>query len=282
MEDTFFGSDLPDSCISFLSSEGKRLFAEALQEGYLEAYFPLAAHFTTQANTGFCGLASLTVALNALRIDPHRAYSGVWRYFDEVMLDCCDPLEKVTKEGIGLKKVACLALCNGATVEVHYGTTTSLSKFRADLLACLRAEGTIMVVSYSREVLGQVGVGHFSPMAGYHNSTDRVLILDVARFKYPPHWVKVEDLYAAMCTTDTETGDSRGYLLIRKDDGAGSTSTTTSISACAVEQCEVGVCQGADLGERAGLDESNAQCVNHTYVDMACVKRQQEKMAGLV
>eukprot|EP01031_Cornospumella_fuschlensis_P025986 gene25986-31379_t len=263
MEDTFFGSDLPDSCISFLSSEGKRLFAEALQEGYLEAYFPLAAHFTTQGPTAEYGgkSAMLGFFLDLVLIV---LLSLIQRYFDEVMLDCCDPLEKVTKEGIGLKKVACLALCNGATVEVHYGTTTPLSKFRADLLACLRAEGTIMVVSYSREVLGQV------------------LILDVARFKYPPHWVKVEDLYAAMCTTDTETGDSRGYLLIRKDDGACSTSTTTSISACAVEQCEVGVCQGADLGERTDLDESNAQCVNHAYVDMACVKRQQEKMAGLV
>ncbi|RYY80109.1 hypothetical protein EON63_16895 [archaeon] len=44
----------------------------------------------------------------------------------------------------------------------------------------------------------------------------KVLILDVARFKYPPHWVKVEDLYAAMCTTDTETGKSlsNGKMLI--------------------------------------------------------------------
>ncbi|RYH10789.1 hypothetical protein EON65_39150 [archaeon] len=46
------------------------------------------------------------------------------RYFDEVMLDCCDPLDKVTKEGIGLRKVACLALCNGAKVFMCFNMCT--------------------------------------------------------------------------------------------------------------------------------------------------------------
>lgn len=48
MEGTVYGSELPESCINFLSPEGKRIFAEALQEGHMEAYFPLAAHFSTQ------------------------------------------------------------------------------------------------------------------------------------------------------------------------------------------------------------------------------------------
>lgn len=54
------------------------------------------------------------MALNALLIDPHRVWKGVWRWFDESMLDCCTPLEKVQMEGITLGKVGCLARCNGA------------------------------------------------------------------------------------------------------------------------------------------------------------------------
>ena len=41
----------------------------------------------------------------------------------------------------------------------------------------------VVVVSYSRKLLGQTGDGHYSPIGGYHRASDHVLILDVARFK---------------------------------------------------------------------------------------------------
>ena len=46
--------------------------------------------------------------------------------------------------------------------------------------------------------------------------SDLVLILDVARFKYPPHWVKLRSLYEAMLSKDEETQKSRGYLLVAR------------------------------------------------------------------
>ena len=55
-----------------------------------------------------------------------------------------------------------------------------------------------MIVSYSRRTFLQTGDGHFSPIGGYHAGRDLVLILDVARFKYPPHWVPLSMLYEAM------------------------------------------------------------------------------------
>jgi glutathione gamma-glutamylcysteinyltransferase len=33
---------------------------------------------------------------------------------------------------------------------------------------------------------------------GYDEETDSILIMDVARFKYPPHWVPLTDLTDAM------------------------------------------------------------------------------------
>ena len=65
--------------------------------------------------------------------------------------------------------------------------------------------GEVFVGSYSRKVLQQTGDGHYSPIAGYHVKKDMVLILDVARFKYPPHWADVDNLYDAMCTKDPKT-----------------------------------------------------------------------------
>lgn len=44
-----------------------------------------------------------------------------------------------------------------------------------------------------------------------------MLILDVARFKYPPHWVELELLWDAMLNyTDASTGKQRGYMLLQK------------------------------------------------------------------
>jgi glutathione gamma-glutamylcysteinyltransferase len=70
----------------------------------------------------------------------------------------------------------------------------------------------VLIVNYSRRTLGQTGDGHFSPIGGYHAGSDRVLLLDTARFKYPPHWVPVELLFAATQTQDAATGLPRGWL----------------------------------------------------------------------
>ncbi len=40
-----------------------------------------------------------------------------------------------------------------------------------------------VVVSYSRRAFSQTGDGHFSPVGGYNQARDLVLILDTARFK---------------------------------------------------------------------------------------------------
>ncbi len=71
-------------------------------------------------------------------------------------------------------------------------------------------EHMIMCVQYNRATLGQTGSGHFSPLAGYHEASDRVLIMDVARFKYPPHWVKLELMYKATHDLDSESKKPRG------------------------------------------------------------------------
>lgn len=57
----------------------------------------------------------------------------------------------------------------------------------------------------------QTGTGHFSPIGGYHAERDMALILDVARFKYPPHWVPLRLLWEAMDTVDESNGQHRGY-----------------------------------------------------------------------
>lgn len=185
---------------------------EALANGNMEGFFNLISHFVTQSEPAYCGLATLAMVLNALSIDPCRKWKGLWRWFDETMLDWCEPLEKVKVDGISFGKVVCLAHCAGANVEAYRTDESSVDEFRRLVVMCSTLSDTHLVSSYHRKAFKQTGTGHFSPIGGYHASTDMVLILDVARFKYPPHWVPLELLWEAMDTMDEATRRRRGYV----------------------------------------------------------------------
>ncbi|XP_004292222.1 PREDICTED: glutathione gamma-glutamylcysteinyltransferase 3-like [Fragaria vesca subsp. vesca] len=128
--------------IEFASPEGKKLFAEALGNGTMEGFFKLISYYQTQSEPAYCGLATLAVVLNALAIDPGRKWKGPWRWFDDSMLDCCEPLAKIKAEGITFGKVACLAHCNGAEVEAFRTHESSVDDF-----SC-RHEGWNSVAKY--------------------------------------------------------------------------------------------------------------------------------------
>ena len=73
-----------------------------------------------------------------------------------------------------------------------------------------------VIVNYLRRAIGQERGGHISPLAAYDADTDRFLILDVSRYKYPPVWVGAAELFAAMNTIADPDSDNktRGFVLI--------------------------------------------------------------------
>jgi glutathione gamma-glutamylcysteinyltransferase len=209
---TFYKRELFPPAVAFSSEEGQLIFRNALAAGTMQGFFRLIEQFRTQDEPAYCGLASVAMVLNSLAIDPRRAWKGPWRYFHEQMLDCCLPLEKVRQEGITLEQAACLARCNGAAVEVFPYGAVSIETFREMVKAASANPENHLVVSYTRKAFNQTGDGHFSPIGGYSPEKDMVLILDTARFKYPPHWLNLEDLYHAMEACDSVTGLPRGFM----------------------------------------------------------------------
>lgn len=155
----------------------------------------------------------------------------------------CESLELVKEKGIVFERLACVAACNRAGVSSRrprceqFPSGSTVEEFREEVLAVTRgfngsnlhadhgcnADGhtnsdnckgymTHMIVSYDRKHFNQTGGGHFSPIGAYHAGKDLVLILDTARFKYPPHWLPLEQLWASMIEKDPATGRSRGYI----------------------------------------------------------------------
>ena len=65
------------------------MFAEAMGNGHMEPYFPLMEQFVTQEDPRFCALATLTMVMNSLRIDPRRRWRDEngpgWRWWSDEM-----------------------------------------------------------------------------------------------------------------------------------------------------------------------------------------------------
>ncbi|MCC6623830.1 MAG: phytochelatin synthase family protein [Deltaproteobacteria bacterium] len=212
---SFHRRPLPPDNIAFASPEGRVLLSESLAAGTAESFHALVAHLHTQAEPAWCGLGTLVTVLNALEIDPGRVWKGPWRFFGEELLVCCKALEVAASDGLTLAEVACLAECNGADATRVHATPEGEAAFREVLARSVRTpDGPFLVANYDRSVLGQTGTGHYSPIAAWHAPSDTALVLDVARFKYPPHWVPVGKLWRAMQSPDSETRAPRGYLLI--------------------------------------------------------------------
>ena len=135
------------------------------------------------------------------------------------MLDCCVDLEEVAKVGLTFNEWICLARCQGLVVDdVHRASEelATVETFRATVRQCSTATDRALCVAYSRKVVGQSGDGHYSPIGGYHAESDRVLVLDVARFKHPPHWLPLPALFAAMEGIDKTTNQSRGWAVLSR------------------------------------------------------------------
>ncbi|TDH71750.1 hypothetical protein CCR75_001096 [Bremia lactucae] len=228
--ESFHRRHLPQTCVSFSSPEGRKLFTEAINcpQNYMHIYFPLAEQFITQAEPAYCGLATLAMCLNALQIDPGRLWKGPWRWFSEELFECCTSLSVAKEKGISLSEFLYLARCNGVITEDYRATKDfTLEHFRDIVKRSCATSSEIVVLNYSRKVLGQTGDGHFSPIGGYHAQEDMVLLMDVARFKYPPHWVKLSRMFESMQLVDPAMNLPRGLVVLKE--GAEVTCTKNNV-----------------------------------------------------
>ncbi len=211
---------LPANIVSATSDAGESLLVEAEAR---EAYFPLAANFLTQKTQSFCGVASMVMVLNALALPapevpeykPFRTFTqdNVFSAATEAVV----PRETILKQGMTLDQLGATLAVQPVAVSVRHAGDTSLDAFRSEARQYLGSKDHFVLANYLRMAMGQETGGHISPLAAYDAEEDRFLILDVARYKYPPVWVKAADLFAAMNTPDADNGGrTRGYVLVTK------------------------------------------------------------------
>jgi len=201
------------------SAEGKALRARMPADA---DYWQLAPNFTAQITQSYCSVASAVTVLNAMPIpkpvDPTYApyaYFTQTNFFTPEVAKIISP-QTVLAMGMTREEMAETLSRQGVKAISIAGDTLSEEGLRTLLKKALGDDGQFVLANYFRANLGQVGGGHWSALAAYDAQSDSVLILDVAKYKYPPAWVKISILRQAIATIDATSNKSRGLVIVSK------------------------------------------------------------------
>ncbi len=131
--------------------------------------------------------------------------------------EAAKPREEILQNGMTLDELGALFGAYDLQVEVRHAEDANLDEFRETTIAVLDDHDRFVLVNYLRSAIGQEKGGHISPVAAYDADTDRFLILDVSRYKYPPVWVDAATLFDAMNTPDSDNENrSRGFVTVSR------------------------------------------------------------------
>ena len=199
---------LPSNLISLNSQMGQELLR---QSKYRNNYFNLHPNFVSQSRKAFCGVASSVIAVNTLSQNSTSITQAT--IFNRNTRKIIHPL-KITFGGMTLAQLNGFLRANKLKTQQIYASESDMNKFRTLVLDNLNNDRSLILVNYMRSALNQAGGGHISPIAAYHQQSDRFLILDVAAYKYPPVWVKSSQLWQGINSMDSVSGLSRGFILV--------------------------------------------------------------------
>lgn len=216
--------EITGAYVTLISDEGRARIARSKHK---VDFVSLMATFTMQERQTLCSVATGVSILNALPIkrpvDPKYApypYFTQMNYFDS-RVNSIITRDTTLEIGQTLDEAAMVMAVHGAATRAYHAEYSSIDEFRRIAKANMDERNDFIAVNYRRNYVGQPPGSHFSPLAAYDETTDSFLILDVARYKFPPVWVSTADLFAAMNTTDDVSNKSRGFLVISAPAASG-------------------------------------------------------------
>lgn len=209
---------LPADLIALNSTKGISLIYSS--KTYQTSFWLSFQHLITQQTQTFCSIATSVTILNYISssnapIDPIYQPYGYWTQ-DNFFNECTEKILSrsiISEIGSTLDQLGNMLLCHNVTVLVKHANETNLSEFR-NILKDSMMKGHQIASNFYRTSLGEVGGGHFSPLMAYEEENDLVLLVDVARFKYPPVWVPLAQFYDSMLTIDSTSQVYRGFIVI--------------------------------------------------------------------
>ena len=190
------------------TTQGRQLLAATPAKS---DYDQLNPYFVPQSRRAFCGVASSAIVINAAL---HQRPAVTQETLFTPTASAVRSELAVSFSGLTLDQLANIIRAHGLQVQVVHAAQSSLELFRNTARATLAEPLTFLIINYDRATLEQDGGGHISPVGAYSPETDRMLVLDVAAYKYPYTWVPASKLWSALNTIDPDSGKTRGYLLV--------------------------------------------------------------------
>jgi len=208
---------VPTGATALNSTKGFEMLLQATTNK--TAYMFNSQHLTTQANTTFCSIATAATILNALSFevpieaaDASYAPYAYWTQRSYLSMPCVNSQCGGGPHGCTLAQAASSISCvKGLSTFLVYGNETNLAGFREGVKNALGTPGVQVAVNFLRSAVGQAGGGHFSVLGAFEPIADMMLIMDVARYKYPPTWVHTKDLFASVSSFDKSANNYRGF-----------------------------------------------------------------------
>jgi hypothetical protein len=185
-------------------------------------YWQLIPSFAVQVTQSYCSVASAVTVLNAMPIkkpvDPTFAPYAYFTQSNFFTPDVAKVISPQTVLAIGMtrEEMAETLSRQGVSAKSIAGDTFDDQSLRTLLQKALGDDGQYVLANYLRTNLGQFGGGHWSVLAAYDAQSDSVLILDVAKYKYPPVWVGIGTLRQAIATIDKTSNKARGLVIVSK------------------------------------------------------------------
>lgn len=175
----------------------------------------LMRFYECQITPTYCGIASSVMALNSLSLKPAKG-----KIFYQSDLMSIHPeainIDKVNERGLPLPELYEFLQAFPVKVTVFNAVEYGDEALLNILIHALRDSNQVVLALYRREeVMQGDGGGHWSPVAAYDEKSDSFLVMDVARWKYPPVWITSKAFIKSLKTTNVN-GVSRGFLIVEK------------------------------------------------------------------
>jgi hypothetical protein len=181
--------------------------------------YKLLRFYEAQTRKSYCGIAAAVIALNSLGIQTAKSqhlensyFFTQESFFDGKVGEAIDPI-LINKRGLTLSEMALIMDTQPLAATVYEAASLTDAEIRNKIVSALINPSQIVIALYHRKELNQEGKGHWSPVAAYDQNSDSFLVLDVARYRYPPAWINAKAFIAGMKALNS-TGHSRGFVIL--------------------------------------------------------------------
>jgi hypothetical protein len=196
---------------------------QLLRHGIYDAaadFFSYQQGWEVQINQAYCAIATSASVLNSYRGTIDLPQDPLYLPFpwatqmalveNECVTAAVLDIDSVRHAGLGIAMVPNLLNCflmpkGFEAVAYPVDPEFSVQHHLKDIVVnALLDKNSRVVLNYDRGGIGQgpIGHGHWSPIGAYSQEIDSFLIMDVAKYKYPPVWVPTNTLFGGVGTLD--------------------------------------------------------------------------------